>query len=106
MTIHSALHIRSTQEGFFTLAYIDNELKTCLKKIDTIIIDKIFIVSKDLLNFISNIFANIHNNSMPFSRINIILLSDLIQLLPVSGLPVFQAVIWSLFYSLFLTISH
>ena len=59
-------------------------------------------VSAELLNYISNIFANLHNNTLAFSGINIILVRDLAQLPPVTGLSVFHASVWKLFYPLFL----
>src|SRR5436305_9057909 len=61
-------------------------------------------VSAELLDFISNMFARIHYNAIPFGRINIIVVGDLAQLPPVTGQPVFHSAVWSLFYPLFLTI--
>ncbi|CAG8725741.1 9760_t:CDS:2, partial [Rhizophagus irregularis] len=80
----------------------DNELKTRLKKIDTIIIEEVSMVSAELLDFISNVFANLHNNAIAFGGINVIVVGDLAQLPPVSGQQVFRAATWSLFYPLFL----
>ena len=77
-------------------------LKTQLKKIDTIIIDKISVVSVKLLDFISNTFAKLHNNATPFGGINIIVVGDLAQLPPVTGQPVIRASARSLFCPLFL----
>ncbi|CAB4412311.1 unnamed protein product [Rhizophagus irregularis] len=101
-TIHSELRIVTTQGGFYTRAHTDNELKTRLKKIDTIIIEEVSMVSAELLDFISNVFANLHNNAIAFGGINVIVVGDLAQLPPVSGQQVFRAATWSLFYPLFL----
>jgi ATP-dependent exoDNAse (exonuclease V) alpha subunit len=101
-TIHSELRVVTTRGGFYTRAHTDNELKTRLKKVDTLIIEEISMVSADLLDFISNLFANLHNNATPFGGINIIVVGDLAQLPPVSGQPVFHAASWSLFFPLFL----
>jgi hypothetical protein len=59
-------------------------------------------VSAELLDFISNMFANIHNNAKPFGGINVVVLGDLAQLPSVTGQPVFRAASWTLFYPLFL----
>ena len=96
------VHISSTHAGFLIQAYIDNKLRTSLKKIDTIIIEEISMVFAELLDFISNMFANLHNNALAFSRINVIVVGDLAQLPPINGQPVFRAAVWSLFYPLFL----
>ncbi len=79
------------QKSFHPRVYIDKDLFDCLKKIDTLIINETSIVSAKLLDFISNIFASIHNNAIPFSRINIILIDDFTQLPPVTGQTVFHA---------------
>ena len=52
-------------------------------------------VSAALLNFVSQLFANIHNNDIAFGGINMIVAGDLAQLPPVGT-------IWYLFYPLFL----
>jgi len=101
-TIHSALHITSTHESFRTRAYTDKDLNTYLKKVDTIILDETSMISAELFDFISNIFANLHNNAIPFGGINIIAAGDLAQLPPITGQPVFRATAWPLFYPLFL----
>ena len=59
-------------------------------------------VSAALLNFVSQLFANIHNNDIAFGGINIIVAGDLAQLPPVGGTQVFHSTIWHLFYPLFL----
>jgi tRNA(Met) C34 N-acetyltransferase TmcA len=84
-TIHSELSIVSTQGGFCTSAFRNADLTTRLKKVDIIIIDEVSMVSAELLDFISNIFARIHNNAVPFGGINIIIVGDLAQLPPVTG---------------------
>src|SRR5438067_180239 len=69
-TIHFKLRVVTTREGFYTRALTDNELKTRLKKVDTLIIEEISMVSTKLLDFISNLFANLHNNAISFGGIN------------------------------------
>ena len=103
-TIHSELRIISIQGGFCTRVYADNELRSFLLKVDTIIIDEVSMVSAELLDFISNLFANLHNNALAFGGINVIVVGDLAQLPPVSGQQVFRAAVWKLFYPLFLRI--
>ncbi|CAI2199001.1 7636_t:CDS:2 [Funneliformis geosporum] len=66
-TIHLALRITSTGRTFRTCAYANTELNNQLKNIDTLVIDEAFIISIDLFDFISNTFANVHNNFIPFS---------------------------------------
>lgn len=100
--IYSELSIVSTQSGFYTRAFTNTDLINRLKKIDTIIIDEISMVFTELLDFLSNTFTRIHNNSLAFGGINIILVDDLAQLPPITGQPVFCATTWKLFYPLFL----
>src|SRR6185437_4860365 len=90
-TIHSELYIIPSRENFRSHALTDNELKTRLQKIDTIIIDEISMVSAELFDFISNLFANLHNNAITFGGINIIVVSDLAQLPPITGQPIFRS---------------
>ncbi|CAG8558468.1 12505_t:CDS:2 [Ambispora leptoticha] len=105
-TIHSELHIVFTGGGFQTHALTDRELKSHLQKVDTIIIDEISIVSAELLDFVSNLFANLHENSIAFSGINVIVVGDLAQLPPITSQYVFCATVWTLFYPLFLRTSQ
>jgi len=101
-TIHSKLRIVSSYGTFFTRAYTDNEFRTFLLKVTTIIIDEISMVSAELFDFISNLFANLHDNARPFGGINVIVVGDLAQLPPVTGQPVFHAAAWQSFHPLFL----
>lgn len=101
-TIHSELCITSTQGGFHTCVPVNMDLTIRLKRIDTIIIDEISMVSAELFDFISNMFAKIHNNSIAFGGINVIIVGDLTQLPPVIGQPVFYSTAWNLFYPLLL----
>ena len=101
-TIHSKLRITSIQGSFRTQAHVDNELRTSLKKIKTLIIDEISMVSAELFDFISNLFANLHNNATAFGGINVVVVGDLAQLPPITGQPVFHATAWPLFFPLFL----
>ena len=105
-TIHADLRLILTPTGFHTLAFYDNEFKEKLKKIDTIIIEEISMVSAELFEFISNMFATIHNNTIAFGSINIVVVSDLTQLPPVTGSLVFRFSVWKLFYPLFLRQPH
>lgn len=102
-TIHSTLQVITTQGGFRTRAYANQELKNRLKKIDTIILEEVSMISAELLNFISDTFANLNNNAIPFGGINVITVGDLAQLPPITGQPVFRAATWRLFHPLFLT---
>src|SRR4051812_46901478 len=104
-TIHSELRIINTQRGFNTRAHTDNEFKSKLKNADTIIIEEISMVSAELLDFISNTFASLHNNAIAFGGINVIVVGDLAQLPPIPGQQVFRAATWSLFFPLFLNSS-
>ena len=103
-TIHSTLHLIPTQEFFYTQIFTDKNLYNYLKKIDTLILNKTSMVSAELLDFISETFARIHNNAIPFGGINVILVGDLVQLPPITGQTVFHATVWKLFYLLFLEI--
>jgi len=100
------LYITSAYGGFYTRAFTNKELRACLIKVTTIIIDEISMVSTELLEFISNIFANLYNNAIAFGGINVILVGDLYQLPPVTGQLIFHAAVWRLFYSFFLTTPH
>jgi len=83
-TIHSTLHLIPTQEFFYTQIFTDKNLYDYLKKIDTLILNETSIVSAELLDFISETFARIHNNAILFGRINVILVGDLTQLPPIT----------------------
>ena len=63
-------------------------------------------VSNELLDFISNIFATLKNNAIAFGGINVIVVGDLAQLPPINAQPVFRATTWTLFYPLFLSTSQ
>ncbi|CAG8819086.1 5081_t:CDS:2 [Gigaspora margarita] len=71
-TIHSELQITSTQTRFISKAFANKDFKTYLQKIDTLIIEEISMVSAKLLDFISNLFARLHNNAIAFGEINVI----------------------------------
>ena len=101
-TIHSALRLSQSPSGFQSLALHNPVFKKELLQIQTIIIDEISMVSAALLNFVSQLFANIHSNDIAFGGINIIVAGDLAQLPPVGGTQVFHSTIWHLFYPLFL----
>ncbi|CAG8851132.1 11637_t:CDS:2, partial [Gigaspora margarita] len=75
-TIHSELQIASTQTGFISKAFADKDFKTYLQKINTIIIEEILMVLAELLDFISNLFARLHNNATAFGGINVIVVDE------------------------------
>ena len=61
-----------------------------MKKIDIIIIEETFMVSAELFEFISNMFAVIYNNIIAFGGINIIAVNNLVQLLPITSFLIFR----------------
>ncbi|CAG8736855.1 16929_t:CDS:1, partial [Funneliformis mosseae] len=63
---------------------------------------EISIVSALLFNFISDLFARIHNFDIAFRGIYIIVASDLTQLPSVRDEAVFYLSVWQLFHPLFL----
>jgi hypothetical protein len=101
-TIHSALRIRETFNGFQSLAFHDHDFYQFLKTIDTLIIDEISMVSNVLFSFISDMFSIIQQQTIAFGGLNVIVVGDLAQLPPVTGLPVYKSSEWKLFYPLFL----
>jgi len=92
-TIHSKLLIKIAQGGFQTKVFTDKELRDDLINVETLIIDEISMVSDKLLDFISNLFAGLHNNALAFGGINVIVVGDLAQLPPITGQPVFNATV-------------
>jgi len=76
-TIHSELRIVIIQIEFQTLIIYDDQLKQKLKKVNTIIIEEISIVSKELLKFILNILIIIHENTLTFEGISIVIIRNL-----------------------------
>jgi len=101
-TIHSALRIHETLYGFQSLAFHDHEFFEILKAIDTLIFDEISMVSAQLFSFISDMFSIIQQQTIAFGGLNIIIVGDLAQLPPVTGLPIYKSSEWKLFYPLFL----
>jgi ATP-dependent DNA helicase PIF1 len=101
-TIHSALRLTQSGSGYQSLAFYDLEFKKKLQSIQILIIEEISMVSATLFNFISNLFAQIHNSDFAFGGISVIAVGDLAQLPPVRGEYVFYSSIWKLFYPLFL----
>ena len=63
-------------------------------------------VSAPLLSFISDTFAKLNNNHHPFGGINVVLIGDLAQLLPVNAPNIFYSPVWRIFHPLFLTESQ
>jgi hypothetical protein len=102
LTIHSALRLTQSESGYQSLAFYDLEFKKKLQSIQVLIIDETSMVSASLFNFISNLFARIHNSDIAFGGISVIVVGDLAQLPPVRGEPIFYSSVWQLFYPLFL----
>ncbi|CAG8772539.1 3375_t:CDS:2, partial [Rhizophagus irregularis] len=69
--------------GYQSLALYDLEFKKKLQSIQILIIEEVSIVSSFLFNFISNLFARIHNSDIAFGGISVIAVGDLAQLPPV-----------------------
>src|SRR6266540_2928399 len=77
-----------------------------LRKIDAIIIDETSIVSSNLLDFINQMFCELHNCALPFGGIMVLLVGDLAQLPPINTPFVFKSISWQFFMPLFLSISR
>jgi len=60
-------------------------------------------VDARLLEYISKIFAKLHENNHPFGNLHMIAFGDLMQLPPVRGQKVFKSLLWRLFHPLFLS---
>src|SRR6266542_528393 len=106
LTIHSALRLTQSESGYQSLAFHDLEFKKKLQDIQILIIEEVFMISTPLFNFISNLFARIHNNDIAFGGISVIAVGNLAQLPPVKGDAVFYSSIWQLFYPLILHKSY
>lgn len=102
LTIHSALRITQSEAGFQSLALYDQDFRKQLLKIKVLIIDEISMVSASLFTFLANMFAQIHNISICFGGISVIVVGDLAQLPPVRATPIFHSAVWQEFYPLFL----
>ena len=59
-------------------------------------------VSDKLFSFISDMFSIIQQQTIAFGGLNVIVVGDLAQLPPVTGLQVYKSSEWKLFYPLFL----
>jgi len=105
-TIHSTLRIKDTLNNRQSLAIHDQNLRQELLKIQVIIIDEISMVSADMLSFISDLFAKLHNKPIEFGGIPVLLIGDLAQLPPVKGAQVFFSPMWKRFFPLFLSFSR
>jgi len=109
-TIHSALAIRASTYGkstsFMTSMHQSEDKAAELRSVEVIMIDEISMVSSELLNFMSAQFAKLHRNGRPFGGIVVIVFGDLLQLPPVTGQSVYRSNLWTLFFPLFLKISH
>ncbi len=63
-------------------------------------------VSSELFTFISKLFQKIHNNSLEFGGIPMLVIEDLAQLPPVKGDLVFNFPLWKSFFPLFFRLSR
>ncbi|RIA81965.1 hypothetical protein C1645_863781 [Glomus cerebriforme] len=91
-----------SESGYQSLAFYDLEFKKKLQAIQILIIDEISMAPASLFNFISNLFARIHNSDVAFGGISVIAVSDLAQFPPIRGEAIFYSSVWQLFYPLFL----
>src|SRR4051812_31276782 len=105
-TIHSTLRIKDILNNRQSLVMHNQNLRQECKKVKFIIIDEISMISADMLSFISDLFAKLHNKPIEFSGIPILLIGDLAQLPPVKGAQIFFLPIWKIFFPLFLTFSR
>ena len=110
-TIHSALSITTYGGGsksisFITSIHHSQDKMDELRRIEIILLDEISMVSSELLSFVSAQFSTLHANGRPFGGIMVVAFGDLLQLPPVTGLPVYRSNLWSLFFPLFLTVSR
>jgi ATP-dependent DNA helicase PIF1 len=103
-TIHSELQIKPGSNNFISLALEDAENRMRLREIKVLIIDEISMVSSYLLDFINQMFCELHNCALPFGGVMVLLAGDLAQLPPINAPYVFKSVSWKLFMPLFLTI--
>jgi len=102
-TIHSELQIKPSSSNYMSLAMENAENRIRLRKIDVIIIDEISMVSSSLLDFINQMFCELHNSALPFGGIMVLLVGDLAQLPPINAPCIFKSVSWEFFMPLFLT---
>src|SRR5947207_71144 len=76
-TIHSELQIKPESNNYISLAMNNTENRIRLRKIDVIIIDEISMVSPYLLDFINQMFCELHNSALPFGGIMVLIIADL-----------------------------
>ena len=91
-TIHSELQIKPDSNNYTSLAMQNAKNRMRLREIDVIIIDKISIISKNLLDFINKIFCELYNCTVSFSEIMVLLVRDLVQLSLINTLYVFKSI--------------
>src|SRR6266496_2968321 len=103
-TIHSELQIKPDSNNYMSLAMNDAENRLRLRKINAIIIDEISMVSPYLLDFINQMFCELHNCALPFGGIMVLTVGDLAQLPPINAPFVFKSTSWEFFTLLILSI--
>lgn len=93
-SIHSALAITLIDGGmsFVTSMHQSTDNLEELQAVKVLLIDELWMVSSKLLNFVSQQFQRLHNDSaQPFGGLIVVAFGDLLQLLPVSELAVYQS---------------
>ena len=95
--IHSSLHINS-QDDFnheslmSDIFRIENSLDD-LKKIRVLIIDEIFMISSEMLSFVSELFVRLHKNAFSFDDLHVIVFDDLLQLSSIRDRQIFHSLV-------------
>ena len=91
-TLHSTFLIPANQK--LEYKQLDqsrlNTVRSKLRHVKLVIIDKISMVGANMFNFINQRLQDIMGNSLPFGGINLLLVGDLFQLRPVKDKWIFQ----------------
>ena len=82
----------------------NTENRIRLRKINVIIIEEVSMVSPYLLDYINQMFCELHNSALPFGGIMVLIIGDLAQLPPINAQFVFKSASWESFMPLFLSI--
>ncbi len=99
LTIHKLLKIPINMSKYLSVSAKQlKELRSDFRGCHTLVIDKISMVSDQLLMFISERLSDISGQDMAFGGFNIITVGDFLQLSPVCGKPaVTCTMLWHLF---------